>query len=92
MNVYVQSHQNPCFKILMPTAMVLGGGSFGGKLGYESRILTIRVSTLIDRRGPRENTHHFYHVSDKMSDLEDSPHPTMLTLSSQISKFQNCTK
>lgn len=48
---------SPYFKILMPTAMVLGGGNFVGKLGYESRILTIRVSTLIDRRGPRENTH-----------------------------------
>ena len=51
MNVYVQSHQNPYFKILMPTAVVLGGGTFRGKLGYESKILTIRVSTLIDFPG-----------------------------------------
>ena len=51
MNVCVQSHQNPYFKILMPTAMVLGGGTFGSKLVYENRILTIRVSTLIDFPG-----------------------------------------
>ena len=51
MNVYVQSHQNPYFKILMPTAMVLSGGTFGGKLGYKSRILTVRVSTLTDFPG-----------------------------------------